>query len=299
MNKVILIILTFLFISCNNTSKSNQNLSKDKNDKNVYDIDELPEELKEISGITFINDSLIAAVEDEHGTIYYYDLTEKKIVELFVFAENGDYEDLVVVENNLYVVESNGTIYEILNYRDGDRKTNIYKTPLKSKNDIEGLTYDEQRNSLLLSVKEKNLDDKAEHEKNIYSFSLTNKTFNTTPVYHIRFADIESRYEGDKLIEISKKFLKAVGNRNLNEVMKPSAMAFHPITKDLYVLSSINKIVVVLSPNDTLKKIIPVKGEAFRQPEGLSFNSKGEMYISNEGNQKKSNLIKVTLSDEK
>lgn len=44
-----------------------------------YDVIEVPKDLKEISGFTFITDSVIAAIEDEHGLIYYFYITKNKI----------------------------------------------------------------------------------------------------------------------------------------------------------------------------------------------------------------------------
>ena len=84
-------------------------------------------------------------------------------------------------------------------------------------------------------------------------------------------------------------------NKNLNEIIKPSAMTFHPQTNDLYILSAINQIIIVLTKENTLKKVIPFKGKDFIQPEGIAFNSKGELFISNEGKNKQGNIIKVNI----
>ncbi|MBU2046808.1 MAG: SdiA-regulated domain-containing protein, partial [Bacteroidetes bacterium] len=101
------------------------------------------------------------------------------------------------------------------------------------------------------------------------------------------------------LEEESKKFLKALGNKNLTEVIKPSAMAYHPLSGNLYVLSSINHIIVVLDQQGKFLKVIPFIGKEFRQPEGISFNSKGELYVSNEGRNVIGNIIKIKELDVK
>ncbi|MBK0384176.1 hypothetical protein I5M32_14505 [Pedobacter sp. SD-b] len=265
-----------------------------------YEVYEMPRELKEISGFTFITDSIVAAIEDEHGLIYYYDLNKNKTINTFRFAGDGDYEDILRVKKDLFVLESKGDIYQVANFKSKPMVTK-FKTPLKSKNDIEGLAYDEDSNSILMSVKEKNLekDDDEAKQKNIYAFSLNTKKFNTIPAYKIKFETIEKHFEGDKLTEISKRFLRAVGNENQNEIIKPTALAFKPSTQDLYVLSSINNIIVVMSKADTIKQIIPFHGKAFSQPEGMAFNSKGELFISNEGHKHPANIIKIKKLDAK
>src|SRR5690606_24538747 len=118
----------------------------------------------------------------------------------------------------------------IANFASEHPQVTYYKTALKSKHDIEGLAYDAVNNRLLLSVKEKNLN-KADDEKavkNIYQFTLTDKKFHEEPAMRIYLKDIEAQFKGDELMEASKHFLKAAGNKNLNDVIKPSAMTYHP-----------------------------------------------------------------------
>lgn len=294
MNKLLLLGLLISLSSCLNQQKkkSTSEVAIDS----THEVIEVPKKLKEISGISFVNDSVVAAIEDEHGVLYFFDLTTKEIINKFSFAEDGDYEDLARNGNDMYVVRSNGTIYEIANFQSEHPQITYYKTDLKEKNDIEGLAYDVENNRLLLSVKNKNLDkaDREEELKNIYQFTLADKKFHEEPAFQIHLKDIENHFKGDKLIEVSKHLLKAMGNRNLNEVVRPSALTYHPKTGQLYVLSSINYFVVVLNADGSFAKIIRFRGPEFSQPEGIAFNSKGELFISNEGkSNKKGNIVKL------
>jgi uncharacterized protein YjiK len=294
MNKLILYFTLIFFSSCYSATNTDQNKVASEEDYN-YTVYQMPKELKEISGITFINDSIVAAIEDETGTLYLYNINQKEVVRNLTFASNGDYEDITSIDNILYIVKSNGNIYEVSDYNSDQLTVNEFKTKLKGKNNIEGICYDKNLNALLLSVKEKNLgkagDDKK--VKNIYQFQLKNKEIDTNPVYQVKLGTVEDYFKGDKITEVSKKFLKAIGNKNLNDVFKTSSIAYHPITKELYVLSSINKIVLVMDKNSNIKKIIPLNGAFFTQPEGMAFNSKGTLYISNEGKKNPGNIIKI------
>ena len=296
MNKFLTFTLfCFILLSCTNTEKKKEKTLKTEDISPVdYEVYEMPKELTEISGITFINDSLIAAIEDENGIIYLYDMIKKEISRKIEFAKADDYEDLVLVDKDMYVVAANGTIFKIENFLVDKPVVSKFKTQLNEENNIESLAYDANNQTLLLIVKDKNLI-KDKEQKDIYSFSLATKVLNSTPVYSIKLQDIENQFKGDKLEETSKKFLKIVGNKNLNDIIKPTAMTFHPQTNDLYVLSSLNQIVIVLTKNNTLKKVIPFKGKDFIQPEGIAFNSKGELFISNEGKNKQGNIIKVNI----
>ncbi len=294
MNKFLLVIAASVLMSCFNKVKKENDANLPKTDS-VLNVIKVPEKLKEISGITFVNDSIVAAVEDENGVLYFFNLIKNEIVKEFPFAEKGDYEDLVRKGQDMYIVRADGVIYEIANFTSENPQVVFYETPLKAKHDIEGLAYDEKNNRLLLSVKEKNLD-KADGEddvKNIYQFTLKDKKFHEEPAMRIDLRVIDKQFKGDGLMEASKDFLKAVGNENLNEIIKPTALTYHPKTGELYILSAINKFILVLNADGTFNRIKRFTGKEFSQPEGIAFNSKGELFISNEGVKNKGNIIKL------
>lgn len=295
MSKLLLVVFMALLTACFNRNKVEESRKEGPVVDSTKQVIEVPKKLREISGISFVNDSLVAAVEDENGILYFFDLIKEKIVRKFTFAEEGDYEDLARNGDNMYVVRANGTIYEIANFANEHPQVTYYETPLKSKHDIEGLAYDKENNRLLLAVKEKNLDknDKEEEFKCIYQFTLADKKFHEEPAMRIFLKDIEEQFKGDELMEASKHFLKAAGNDNLNEVIKPSSLTYNPKNGKLYVLSSINKFILILNADGTFSSVKRFTGKEFIQPEGIAFNSKGELFISNEGRNKKGNIIKL------
>jgi uncharacterized protein YjiK len=300
MNKVLTVmILSCLSISCIVTEKKEDKKSKiEENMPLDYEVFPMPKELSEISGITFINDSLVAAIEDENGVIYFYDLAKKEVSRKIDFAKADDYEDLVLVNDDIYVVAANGTLFKIADFKAEKPIISKFKTELNEENNIESLAYDASNGTLLLVVKDKNLE-KDKKQKDIYSFSIQTQKLNTKAAYSIKLKDIEDKFKGNAIEETSKKFLKIVGNQNLNDIIRPSAMTIHPINGDLYVLSAINKIIIVLSKENVLKAVIPFKGKDFIQPEGIAFNSKGELFISNEGKNKQANIIKLNQIEAK
>jgi uncharacterized protein YjiK len=294
MNIIIPVLLAIFFISCGNGQDSKEktpNLPAPviaKNEK-IYIV---PQDLKEISGIAFVDDSIFAAIEDEKGILYFYNLENQEIIKTYKFADEGDYEDVAVVNDTIYVVNSTGHIMEIANFKSKPSPTKTYNTPLKSRNNIEGLAYDKDKNRLLLAVKDESLHD--DINKDIYAFDLGTKQLDTASVYSIKLKEIEEFYKGDQLEESSKKFLKAFGNEKLNKVFRTSALSVHPTTKEIYVLSSLNNMIAVLSPRDgKIKHIIELRGRDYHQPEGLAFTPDGKLYVSNESNGKIANIIRI------
>lgn len=303
MTKLPLVLFALLALSCNNPIKNSNDSadnsqSKDKVEEpeNVTVI-ELPSKLKEISGISFFNDEIVLGIQDELGVLFQYNIKENKIVKEFEFAEPDDYEDLAIVGNDVYVVISNGTIIQIKDFQSAAPQVNKFKTDLKKENDIEGLAYEPQKNRLLLAAKERGMDED-ENTKEVYAFDLKTMKLNNTPAYSIRLNEIEEYFKGDALVESSKKFLKALGNKNIDKVFKSSAITVNPQSNQIFILSSINNLIAVLSPDGKLDKVIQFEGKQHKQPEGLAFTPDRKLFVSNEAGKKgKANIIELEYAN--
>ena len=286
MIRLFTLLLALALISCNNPIKDNIAGKKKSNDNVVSPkestVHELPEEMNEISGITFLNDSVLVAIQDEEGILFYYNINQNKIIKKQTFADNDDYEDLVIAGNDLYTITSKGLIHQIKDFESSKPVIKSFKTAFSAKNDIEGLAYDAKKHRLLIAPKEAGLD-KDKTTKEIYGFDLKTMTLQTAPVYTIHLAEIEAQFKGDALEESSKKFLKALGNHNMNKIFRSSALAINVTSGETYILSAINGLILVLTPEGVLKKLIQLSGPEYKQPEGIAFSPNGKLYISNEG----------------
>ncbi|MEZ4981635.1 MAG: SdiA-regulated domain-containing protein [Saprospiraceae bacterium] len=63
----------------------------------------------------------------------------------------------------------------------------------------------------------------------------------------------------------------------------PSAIAQHPITEEFYILSSVGKLLMVLSAEGEINYIEKLDKKILPQPEGICFEKNGTMWISSEG----------------
>jgi DNA-binding beta-propeller fold protein YncE len=76
-------------------------------------------------------------------------------------------------------------------------------------------------------------------------------------------------------------------------------LAIHPFTRDIYVIASVGKLLVVLNPEGKIKHVIKLPVSVFKQPEGIAFDSAGNLFITNEGRNGKGNILKfLYLKDE-
>jgi hypothetical protein len=251
----------------------------------------LPAILHEISGITILDSTTVGCIQDENGILFLYDINRSRIRKQIPFGLNGDYEGICRVNNTLYILRSDGVIFEIENYTSEKLHVKEYKTGIPAINN-EGLCYDLENNRLLIGSKGKiNRDPLNKDKRLIYEFNLKTKLLNQMPVLNININDINlsAKLKGIAFLKKKNK------NGDLIEVgfkLNTSEIAIHPITKQLYVLSSTDHCLFIFNLNGNLEVIEPLNPNLFNKAEGLSFFPNGDMLISNEGQAHQPTMLK-------
>ena len=279
----------FLCVSCAAPPKATLPFNFNHPDEVI----KLPQKLHEISGITFYKKKELACIQDEKGVVYFYDIKKEKLRNTTPFAKDKDYEGITNVNDTLYVLCSNGEISEI-DSKNEDGLVNTYSTFLNKQNNCEGLCYDNKLHRLLIACKGiPNKGSAGKGMKAIYSFNLTSKTMDKTPVYIID-PDSVKKILVDAQDEniISKLFKNDSSEKGF--LFEPSELCIDPITEDVYILSSVGKTILALTSEGKLKFSVHLNPELYKQPEGLTFSKDGTMYISDEGKGGKANLIKIS-----
>ena len=78
----------------------------------------------------------------------------------------------------------------------------------------------------------------------------------------------------------------------------PSGISKNPVTNDWFIISSTNKLLLVLDEQWKVKQYFPLDPSIFKQPEGITFNSKGDLYISNEGIDGAANILEFPYNQQ-
>lgn len=239
---------------------------------------ELPEILEEVSAIAWIGENRIACVQDEDGIIFVYNLKTSKLEEKISFGEGGDYEGIAIMEDDAYVLRSDGVIFEVPNFAGGDPSATEYVTNVNQLPgiNIEGFCADPANNRLLLAVKERK---DLKNRKEIYAFDLSEKNTLQDPLLIIDLAD-------PILEEVNKK---------LKEKFSPGEIGINPETGEFYILDGTDPKILITKQDGTSKELIMLNIKDFGNPEGLTFSPEGDLYISNEAENGPANILKVSL----
>ena len=263
----------FLLVSCNGKSdQSAENTVEfefpyDFSSPDVYELDDV---MHEISGISPLPDSTgLLAINDESGKLFWLDM-KGRITKWKWFHKGGDYEDLAVVGNGVFVMKSNGNLYHVPDFSLDSLTAVTFKADAKDEVEFESLALDQKSNRLLLLVKD---GESVKSQAPFYGFDLGQMKFQDGHVLML---------EPRKAPDVTTK----------GRSFRSSAMAFHPITGHLYVVASINKMLLICDRNGNGVGSVKLNKKMFPQPEGLCFLPNGDMFISTEGKSKSAKLLR-------
>jgi uncharacterized protein YjiK len=239
---------------------------------NPDDKNDLPGKLEEISGLDYLGDQILLCVDDEEGILCFYNTREKKVTREIKFGRNGDYEGVAHIDNMAYVTRSDGKLFEFPIDRDDDVEARRIDTPLTGMNDVEGLSAGHNKNELYLACKGLAEVDKNKIEgRAVYTFDLKNNQLASKPYIHLT-------------TEIFKEALKQNHLTSSHHMpFRPSGITVHPLTGDVFIIASVGQLILVLNKSGKITGAAPLSRKIFTQPEGICFDEKGTLYISNEG----------------
>jgi uncharacterized protein YjiK len=236
---------------------------------------ELGKVLNEISGISFQQeDSSLIAISDNQEKIIQIQLKNKKLKDVTkkVVAPDSDLEGIAVVENTIYILLSRGVIKAVPPGAGDSSEVINYTLPLGGVNDFETLYYDRAQNALIMICKSC-AHEKGQGFRTAFRFDLETREFDSTAHFKIERQAIE-----DILKDKDIKFA-------------PSDAAIHPITNELYILSSAGNLLVITDRKGQVLEAYKLNPDKYPQAEGIAFAPNGDMFISNEGKLGKANLL--------
>jgi len=251
----------------------------------------LPTILNEISGITFVDSITLLCVQDEDGIIFQYDISKKEITHSYPFAGNGDYEGIALKGDTAYVLQSDGTLFEVGNYYADKPSVNMHPTGIPAKN-IEGLCYDKKNQRFLIAPKGRSAKGKEGKDiRTIYSYNARTHQLNTTPLYSFDMNEIRAYALKNELeVPVKKKKKAPQGEPVIH--FRISSLEIHPVTEQLYILSDVDHMIFVFGNNGKLEYAEVLDENVFNKAEGISFLPNGTLIISNEADGKQPTLLK-------
>lgn len=278
MKHCLTILLLCSFLACagkKEPAKTPRHYDLNKPEKFV-----MPNMLYEISGIAFNgnNDDTIYAEQDEEGILFRFAQGSKAILQT-KFGKKGDYEDVAVCNGSIIMLRSDGMLYTFPLSETGTDKTDNVKEwkGLLPDGEYEGLYADNATNNVYVLCKHCG-GEKTSKEGGGSIFSIDAAgTLSPAGSFGFKVKQIEALAGENKIS------------------FHPSALAKNKVSNEWYIISSVNHMLVIADANWQVKEVYPLPQSTFVQPEGIAFDSKNNLYISNEGGPTSGgNILKFT-----
>ena len=305
--KLSVLLIFVVLVSCCNPKKNSCETTMD-NELFAYDLNnpdanyKLPSYLEEISGISYYGNNKIACIQDEKAVIYIVSLKENKIITEYNFGEDADYEDIAIIDSTAYILRNDGQIFMVDNFKEQDRSVKSFNTPLREKNNTEGMAFDALSNSLLIACKgSPSIENENMYKgyKAVYTFDIEKGKLNTTPHFLIDLERLDSYSDHNGFTKLSVKTAKRLHLIESEANFKPSGIAIHPFSSQIYIISSVGKLLTIMSNRGEILDVRELDSTIFRQPEGISFSPAGDLFISNEGQGGKGYILKFQYHADK
>jgi uncharacterized protein YjiK len=233
----------------------------------------MPPELREISGLVLAPDGRVFTHDDEVSKIYVIDPRRGILLKQFTIGTGirGDFESIAMAGNDIYLLESDGVLYQFQEGEDGAGVPySVVDLHLKKQCEFESMVY--EADSAWLVMPCKNAKDKSlEHNLVIYRWRLSGP-------------------QSSRLSMITIPFAQLIGS-NKWKSLHPSDITIDPTSGNFVMITSHEKALIEMTTAGDLVRSEPLPS-GHNQPEGIAITKDSILMLSDEAT---SNPAAITL----
>ncbi|MDN3656074.1 hypothetical protein QWZ08_10585 [Ferruginibacter paludis] len=278
MIKIITVIWSIIIslAACRSGVKKNE-IATESRDNFSYDIHtpdkryELPKKLKEISGVAAVNDSIIACVADEKGVVYFFNLNSNDIDNKIYFSDKGDFEDLTIIGDTIYVLDSKGVIWSIKKFMQRPTISSV-QLNIDKPFELEGICH--RADTLFVAAK--------------YYHNKKRDSEGRLPIWKMSMPLMQVDIPFFDLPDIVK------APNGVSSPFHTSALIFDEINKEWIFISTHSKWMIRCGYSGNILFTQSLSAQEFTQPEGICFTPSGNLLISNEGREGIASILLFT-----
>ena len=224
----------------------------------------LPYHYAEISALALTPDGRLLAMGDENSEIWEIDYRRGVVLKHFTVGDpaiQADFEGLVVVDRQLFLMDSKGRIYRTTEGAEGTTVSyDEFDPGLGKECEFEGISYDPAARALLLACKHVGKG-APEHALVIYRVPLDDRQAPATPLV-VPIGQLNAAGAAWKRFEASE-------------------ITRDPRSGNFLVMSSLERGIVEITPAGALVRVAAIPG-SHRQPEGAAVTADGRLIVADE-----------------
>ena len=117
--------------------------------------------------------------------------------------------------------------------------------------------------------------------RSVYTFNVNKNRFTSAPLFSFDVDEIE-RFAAENGIRIHANRITELKDTVHGLTIIPNAIAVHPKTNEVYILSGTDRSLIVFDQFGVVKNYSELDASLFPNPTGLTFAQNGDLLISNE-----------------
>ena len=228
----------------------------------------------EVSGLAVTSDGRLLAHGDEWGQVYVIDPRGGALLKRFTIGATGsdtraDFEGITVVGERIFMVASNGTLYEFAEGADGERVDFVvHDTRLGKECEFEGVAFDSTQGIVVLPC------------KNVGTKNLRDNLV----LYRWRIGG-----NGDSTLAPLIIPLSTVIGSNSWKDLHPSDVTIDPATGNYVLVAAQEKALIEITPLGVVVRASPLPGK-HKQAEGIALTPDGILIVGDEATTRPASL---------
>ena len=226
----------------------------------------MPKVLREISGLALTADGRLLTHDDEVGRISVIDPKRGVLLKQFSLGDNpprADFEAITIAGDDIYMLASNGTLYEFNEGVDGAHVPYmIHDTLLGKECEFESVAFEADSDWLLMPCKKVG----------------TKKLQDQLVIYRWRVGS--TRSDSAKVSMLTIPLARVIGSNHWKG-LHPSDMTIDPASGNYVIIASHEKALVEITPLGQVVRAVPLPGK-HNQPEGVAITKDSILIVSDE-----------------
>lgn len=222
-------------------------------------------DLSEISGLALTGDGRLFTHGDEEGEVSEIDYRRGVLVKRFALGSqrvHADFEGITVADDVLYLLASNGKLYEFPEGADGERVAyTVHDTRLRHECEFEGVAFDPKLDALLLACKNVHTKGALRDSLVIYRWSLAGG----------------AEVAPSRLTVPLAQVIGANGWKGFH----PSDITIDPVSGDYVLVAAEEQALIEITPAGALVFARPLP-TSLQHTEGVAITTDGLLILSDE-----------------
>lgn len=240
------------------------------------EINILPMGVSSFSDLTLMDSLHLVGIEPISGNVVFLDINNYSISSQLSLGSDFRFQAISRIDSTLILMDSENKVhfllppYDINSFVSSNETIENFHSP--------GICLHESTKRLFLisEVQEK---EEGQFSSYLYAFNLNKNKLSDEPLFEINLTDIES-FAIKNNLSLPTTIVANSGDTIQGLDFNPSAIAVHPKTNEIYILSS-DRSLIVYNQFGEVVNFTSLDASIFSKPTGMTFQDNGDLLISN------------------